>query len=228
MDRNSTVEDLFLSSRVNNRSLFMPWNNLTSTKGADNILQDSFVTFISASIIFVAGAFGNCFTVILIFVKKNLHTPTYTVIACLGIADLLASFSRFASILDGYYWTFNYMESSIYHIITMFFLHAADCHIVLFAYVRCSLISSPFESLRITCGKILRISAVLWVLSGIVTFAYGTENWKLFVCTWYSFPLSISISYLCLMLNYCINPIVYFLFSPPARKLLLSCRRFCS
>ncbi|XP_062621847.1 melanocortin receptor 3-like [Saccostrea cucullata] len=323
MDNTDTTEKLFSSSKVHNRSLFMFGNNLTDNVGEEEeeIFQHTFEIFVSTTIMLIVGAFGNCFTIIFIAVKGKLHTPTFTVIACLGIADLLASCSRFISALNIYFPIFNYKEITIYHIFTLFFLHAANWHIVLLAYVRCALISSPFESLGITCGKVIKISAVLWAFSGVATCAYGTvkimeikgiikyqhtliteitfasyiyllplffvvffhfkkiiaikrhqsvtrtqrythmsrsmsimfiiiiaifiisftpfyvyivivyvcteNNWELYVCTSYTFVLSYIIASLCIMFNNCINPIVYFMFSPPARQFLLYCRKYC-
>ncbi|XP_061195732.1 melanocyte-stimulating hormone receptor-like [Saccostrea echinata] len=319
---NGNVEDLLIME--NNRSLPIAssWDNLTYNKIGRNTSTISLVTLVIAILLLITGMFGNFFTIILIFLKKKLHTPTYTCIACLGIADALASCSRFVLLLHNYFGIFNYYEEiAIYIIIVIFFLHAANLHIVLFAYLRCELISSPLQSVEITCRKVLRISIVIWVLSAAMAFAYGTVitleltnivthvnsfltdfvllsyiyflplflivffhikkirtlrqkqyqskrtntptythmshsmsimfiiiivififsstplyihvimvyvcaegKSKYVLCIWTT--VSYSISNLCVMLNNCINPIIYFMFSTPARKFLNRCRTF--
>ncbi|XP_062569914.1 melanocortin receptor 5-like [Saccostrea cucullata] len=321
MDRNTTVESLFPLSKNYNISDLELEDNVTYNTSRNNDFPTEFlVTLVVATLILITGVIGNSFTIMLVIVKRNLHTPTYTAIACLGIADLLASCSRFVLHLNQYFDFLNSMEITVYGIITLFFLHAANFHVVLFAYLRCKLISSPLHSIGITCRKVLKISIVIWIAGGVVTSAYGTimileiksivsledsllteiifwsytyflplflivyfhvrkirtmkqhksettrtprythmsksmsfmfiiiiaifvisttpsyvhviiqyicwkENYHSItgICMHYPFSLSYSISYICVMLNNCINPIIYFMFSPPVRKFLNRC-----
>ncbi|XP_062590139.1 melanocortin receptor 5-like isoform X2 [Saccostrea cucullata] len=320
MDRNTTVERLFPLGKNYNNSVLELENNVTYNTPRNNDVSTEFlVTLIVAILILITGVIGNSFTIMFVIVKRNLHTPTYTVIACFGIADLLASCSRFVLHLDQYFEFLDPMDITVYGIITMFFLHAANFHVVLFAYLRCAFISTPLQSIGITCQKVLKISIVIWIVCGVVTSVYGTimifeiksiialedslfteiifwsytyflplflivyfhvtkiktvrqhrsettrtpcythmsksmsfmfiiiiaifvisttpsyvhviiqyicwkENYQFNICIHYPFPLSYSISYICVMLNNCINPLIYFIFSPPARKFLNRCR----
>ncbi|XP_062598491.1 melanocortin receptor 4-like [Saccostrea cucullata] len=312
MERNATIGSFFpLSTKYN--SSFLEDNTTYNTSRDNYIPAHSLLNLCIATVLLIIGLTGNSFTIIFVFVRRNLHTPTYTAIACLGIADLLASCSRFVFHLDNHFYFFNYTEASLYGIITAFFLNAANFHVVLFAYLRCALISSPLQSTGITYRKVLKISIVIWVLSCVVASAYGTvmifeingivsiddsafteiffwsyiyflpflliiyfhvtkirkmrqhksemtrrqcyahmsesmsfmfiiiitifvisstpsvvhviifyicrkENSTSVFCIRYPFALGHSISYLCIMLNNCINPIIYFMFSHPVRK----------
>ncbi|XP_052694949.1 C-C chemokine receptor type 1-like [Crassostrea angulata] len=128
---------------------------------------------IAASILFCIGLIGNSITVCFVAVSKRLHAPTYVLIGCLAVSDVLASVTRYVQIF--YKSLFN--ESShlyIYEIFTFLFIHSAFFHMVLVSYVRFVFLVNPLHSLKLTCKRILWMSFAIWISSVVVSIGYGT------------------------------------------------------
>ncbi|XP_052692364.1 olfactory receptor 52B6-like [Crassostrea angulata] len=128
---------------------------------------------IAASVFFCIGLIGNSITVCFVAVSKRLHTPTYVLIGCLAVSDVLASVTRFAQIFVKSLFK-EYSHGYIYGIFTFLFLHSAFFHMVLVSYVRFVFITNPLHSLILTCKKILLKSFAVWISSIVVSIGYGT------------------------------------------------------
>lgn len=128
---------------------------------------------IAASVLVCIGIIGNSITVCFVAVSKRLHTPTYVLIGCLAVSDVLASVTRYVQIFDRYLFK-EYSHRYIYEIFTFLFLHSAFFHMVLVSYVRFVFITNPLKSLKITCKKILLMSFAVWISSAVVSIGYGT------------------------------------------------------
>lgn len=130
---------------------------------------------IAASVFFCIGFVGNSITVGFIVVSKKLHTPTYVTISCLAASDVLASVSRYVLILPDPFKSFlnENPQQYVYDIFTFLFLHSAFFHVVLLSYVRFVFITSPLQSLKLTCSRILFLSCVVWISSLVITLGYG-------------------------------------------------------
>ncbi|XP_052692599.1 olfactory receptor 2M7-like [Crassostrea angulata] len=128
---------------------------------------------IAASVLVCIGLFGNSITVCFVAVSKRLHTPTYVLIGCLAVSDVLASVTRYVKIFDRYVFK-EYSHACIYVIFTFLFLHSAFFHMVLVSYVRFVFITNPLRSLNLTCKRILWMSLAVWIISVVVSIGYGT------------------------------------------------------
>eukprot|EP00105_Crassostrea_gigas_P037616 XP_019921764.1 PREDICTED: CX3C chemokine receptor 1-like [Crassostrea gigas] len=138
-------------------------------------MANTFVV-IAASILFCIGFIGNSFTVCFVIFSKQLHTPTYVMIGCLALSDLLASVTRYVTILPDPFESFfnEHYHENIYDIVSFLFIHSAFFHMVLVSYVRFVFITNPLRSLKLTCKTILWMSCVVWISSIIVSIGYGT------------------------------------------------------
>ncbi|XP_052692359.1 P2Y purinoceptor 1-like [Crassostrea angulata] len=130
---------------------------------------------IAASIFFCIGFIGNSFTVCFVIFSKQLHTPTYFMIGCLALSDLLASVTQYVRILPDPFKSFfnDHYHENIYNIVSFLFIHSAFFHMVLVSYVRFVFITNPLRSLKLTCKTILWMSCVVWISSIIVSIGYG-------------------------------------------------------
>ncbi|XP_052691534.1 olfactory receptor 52B6-like [Crassostrea angulata] len=128
---------------------------------------------IAASILFCIGLIGNSITVCFVAVSKRLHTPTYVLIGCLAVSDVLASVTRYVQIFAKFIFE-EYSHRCIYGIFTFLFLHSARFHMVLVSYVRFVFITNPLHSLTLTCKRILWMSFAVWISSVVVSIGYGT------------------------------------------------------
>ncbi|XP_056001307.1 melanocyte-stimulating hormone receptor-like [Ostrea edulis] len=123
---------------------------------------------IISTILLVIGVIANTIVIILVLARNELRTPTFTVIACLSVADLLCLCSRY---VVGIYATKHFMGYQavlMYATITFYFLHSANFHIVLIAYLRYVFITKPLESVKITTKSVLKMSGGVW-FAGILT-----------------------------------------------------------
>ncbi|XP_052692362.1 olfactory receptor 2T1-like [Crassostrea angulata] len=127
---------------------------------------------IAASILFCIGLIGNSITVCFVAVSKRLHTPTYVLIGCLAVSDVLASVTRYVQIFYRYIFK-EYSHLRIYGIFTFLFLHSAFFHMVLVSYVRFVFITNPLRSLTLTCKRILWMSLAVRISSIVVSIGYG-------------------------------------------------------
>ncbi|XP_052691874.1 olfactory receptor 52B6-like [Crassostrea angulata] len=127
---------------------------------------------IAASVLVCIGLIGNSITVCFVAVSKRLHTPTYVLIGCLAVSDVLASVTRYIQVFDNSLFK-EYSHRHIYGIVTFLFLHSAFFHMVLVSYVRFVFITNPLHSLTLTCKKILWMSFAVWISSIIVSIGYG-------------------------------------------------------
>nr|XP_034320634.1 olfactory receptor 2Z1-like [Crassostrea gigas] len=127
---------------------------------------------IAASVLFCIGLIGNSITVCFVAVSKRLHTPTYVLIGCLAVSDVLASVTRYVQIFEKSVFK-EYTQIYIYWTFSFFFLHSAFFHMVLVSYVRFVFITNPLRSLILTCKKILWMSFAIWICSIVVSIGYG-------------------------------------------------------
>ncbi|XP_052692361.1 melanocyte-stimulating hormone receptor-like [Crassostrea angulata] len=127
---------------------------------------------IAASILFCIGLIGNSITVCFVAVSKRLHTPTYVLIGCLAVSDVLASVTRYVQIFYESLF-YEYYHLYIYEIFTFLFINSAFFHMVLVSYVRFVFIANPLHSLNLTCKRILWMSFAIWISSVVVSIGYG-------------------------------------------------------
>lgn len=127
---------------------------------------------IAASILFCIGLIGNSITLCFVAVSKRLHTPTYVLIGCLAVSDLLVSVTRYVQIFEKSFFK-EYTQIYIYWTFSFLFLHSAFFHMVLVSYVRFVFITNPLRSLILTCKKILLMSCAIWISSIVVSIGYG-------------------------------------------------------
>ncbi|XP_052692615.1 melanocyte-stimulating hormone receptor-like, partial [Crassostrea angulata] len=127
---------------------------------------------IAASILFCIGLIGNSITVCFVSVSKRLHTPTYVLIGCLAVSDVLASVTRYVQIFYESLF-YEYYHLYIYEIFTFLFINSAFFHMVLVSYVRFVFIANPLHSLNLTCKRILWMSFAIWISSVVVSIGYG-------------------------------------------------------
>ncbi|XP_052692368.1 olfactory receptor 51T1-like [Crassostrea angulata] len=128
---------------------------------------------IAASVLFCIGLIGNSITVCFVAVSKRLHTPTYVLIGCLAVSDVLVSVTRYVQIFEKSFFK-EYTQIYIYWTFSFLFLHSAFFHMVLVSYVRFVFITNPLRSLILTCKKILWMSFAIWISSIVVSIGYGT------------------------------------------------------
>lgn len=68
-------------------------------------------------------------------------------------------------------------KKRIWDINFFLFTHSAFFHVVLLSYVRFVVITTPLQSLKLTCGKILWMSCAVWISTIIVSIGYGAVKW---------------------------------------------------
>lgn len=127
---------------------------------------------IAASILFCIGLIGNSITVCFVAVSKRLHTPTYVLIGCLAVSDVLASVTRYVQIFNTSLF-YEYSHRYIYETFTFLFIHSAFFHMALLTYVRFVFITNPLQSLKMTCTLTLFMSCAVWMSSIAITLGYG-------------------------------------------------------
>jgi hypothetical protein len=133
--------------------------------------QGTRVLFIVSMLLFCLGLVGNTMTVLIVAIKR-LHSPTYVTIACLAVSDVMAASTRFAALLN-YLFYDEISRRYVLGIFTLMFLHSANFHMVLLSYIRYKFIAKPLRSLTITCLKVIKLSAFIWILSLIVSGTYA-------------------------------------------------------
>lgn len=87
---------------------------------------------IAASTLFCVGFIGNLFTVSFVAVSKRLHTPTYVIIGCLAVCDVLVSVTQYVRIIPGSFEHFLYesYQKFMYEMFSFLFIHSAFFHMV--------------------------------------------------------------------------------------------------
>jgi hypothetical protein len=81
---------------------------------------------------------------------------------------LLCLCSRYVHTINCMQKVMGYQVWTTYGIITFYFLHSANFHIVLIAYLRYLLITNPLQSVQITIKSVLKMSGGVW-FAGIIT-----------------------------------------------------------
>jgi hypothetical protein len=130
------------------------------------------VTTIS-TILLVMGVVGNAIVIIAVSTRKVLHTPTFSAIACLSVADLLCLCSRYVHTINDMHSVMGNQGWYMYSIVTFYFLHSANFHIVLLAYLRYAFLAKPLQSLNITTKSVLKMSGGVWLVGILVGSLYG-------------------------------------------------------
>jgi hypothetical protein len=117
---------------------------------------------------------GNAITVLIVLIKRR-YSPIYVTIACLAVSDAMAAITRYAGLLMklSHYTTWG---TPVYKIFSFMFLHSAIFHMVLLSYIRYKFIAEPLRSLTITCLKVIKLSAFIWMLSLIACGAYAVKQ----------------------------------------------------
>ncbi|XP_055998674.1 neuromedin-U receptor 2-like [Ostrea edulis] len=131
-----------------------------------------------SSIILVTGCVGNVLTIFSIFRDKNLKTPTYILIACMAIADLSAIIVRFIILLWNVFLPDVLPMPEEFELISagvgMVVVQSSCLHVVLFAYVRYTLLVHPLWSrFAITSERVVYASLAVWGLSFFLGTLYG-------------------------------------------------------
>ncbi|XP_056001312.1 allatostatin-A receptor-like [Ostrea edulis] len=152
-----------------NTSSLLNYSNATVQPALETISDSlwALITIIS-TIFLVIGVIGNTIVIILVSTRKGLRTPTFTAIACLSVADLLCVCSRYVFTINGIRNVMGYQFWNMYITVTFYFLHGANFHIVLIAYLRYVFITKPLQSVKITTKSVLKMSGGVW-FAGILT-----------------------------------------------------------
>ncbi|XP_056001310.1 thyrotropin-releasing hormone receptor-like [Ostrea edulis] len=153
-----------------NTSSLLNYSNATFQPALETFSDSSWglsITIIS-TILLVIGVAGNTIIIILVSTRKELRTPTFTAIACLSVADLLCLCSRYVYTINAIKHFMEYQAWSMYGTVTFYFLHSANFHIMLIAYLRYVFITKPLRSVNITTKSVLKMSGGVW-FAGILT-----------------------------------------------------------
>jgi hypothetical protein len=121
---------------------------------------------ILTTIVLIIGVVDNTIVIIVVSKRKGLHTPTFTAIACLSVADLRSLCTRYMKIIDRLKCFMGYQIWVMYPTVTFYFLLSANFHVVLIAYLRYVFIINPLQSLKITTKSVLQMSGRVW-LAGV-------------------------------------------------------------
>jgi hypothetical protein len=132
------------------------------------------IIFVVATLLVCLGMAGNAITVLIVVIKR-LYSPTFVTIAWLALSDIMAAITRYTALLI--YMFYNTISRRyVFGIFSFMFLHSANFHMVLLSYVRYKFIVKPLRSLAITCRKVIKLSAFIWMLSLIVSGAYAVKQ----------------------------------------------------
>ena len=136
--------------------------------GSGNFEDPKWIAFfVVITIIFVFGFIGNWATVISIWQKTSLHTPTFTAIGCLTLSDTFALASRYVSLLKGFY--LGEMSSVLFSLVftlSLSFYICSTLHIMLLSVMRYMLVVHPIRSLSLVTNKRIRcISGLIWIVT---------------------------------------------------------------
>jgi hypothetical protein len=120
---------------------------------------------------------GNIAVIIVVSTKKTLHTPTFTAIACLSVADLLCSCARSVQMFSNMHVVIGYQEWYKHMLgeIRVYTIHSANFHIVLIAYLRYVFIAKPLQSLTITTKHVLKMSGGVWAVGILAVVWHSLE-----------------------------------------------------
>jgi hypothetical protein len=139
--------------------------NITNTSEWSGFVPDIPITMPLVGI----GVVGNVIVIILVSSRRELHTPTYTAIACLSVADLFCMCSRIVHMMSNMHIVAGNQTWYMYMLaeIRFYTFHSANYHIVLIAYLRYVFIVRPLQSLTVTTKRVLKMSGGVW-LAGIL------------------------------------------------------------
>ena len=126
----------------------------------------------------ILGILGNVTTIVSIYVKPDLHTPTFTMIACLAIEDLtgliIMYIWQWTELITWIFYCVDTESTRIYGLALMSFLiflvvNNSALHITLLPCIRYYIIVYPIESKQtLTCKLVILMSLICWIISAIL------------------------------------------------------------
>ena len=134
---------------------------------------------IIGTLITLLGLIGNSVTIVIVRLRSEFHTTTYTTIGLLALVDLVATCLRVPIVLYSLYYLqwFNSLLSTkstqgLY--IGTFITYVCSCvHVVILARLRYKLLAYPIEGLTISVRNIVYQSLMAWGVSCILGVPYG-------------------------------------------------------
>ena len=178
--------------RICNDSLNVTDKNTTSV--ADEDLYDyydyygkytfktgsSVVFMVVSAVLLCVGLFGNIATMIIIRLREEFHSTTYTAIGLLAFVDLVAVCLRGIYLVDVFHYTHEIWELTLSvnvsdGIITANFVtFVCSCiHVVILVRLRYQLIAFPLEGMSIKQKSLVYQSILAWSISCILGILYG-------------------------------------------------------
>lgn len=128
---------------------------------------------------------GNIVTMAQIRSNRPLHTPTYTAILCLALADAIAVVFRFIKFRAQYLYALVFscidkntpIFEAFASIFTFMTLNSSYFHLVMLSALRYYIIACPLKSYSgvVTSKKIVRLSILCWTISALIGAVYGIK-----------------------------------------------------
>ena len=172
---NSTDRDL-CESGIANCTDFDPINiqaTRTSKTGINTVLM------IIGALTILLGVIGNGVTIVIVRLRNEFHTATYTTIALLAFVDLVATCLRglnVVNILHYLQWFYSILSMKFIRglSIVTFVTYVCSCvHVVILARLRYKLLAYPIQGMTISARNIVYQSLSAWGVSCMLGVLYG-------------------------------------------------------
>ena len=170
-----TVRD-YCESEIGNCTDFDPFHVQTTRKNNTGL---NIALMIIGALIILLGVIGNSVTIVVVRLRSEFHTATYTTIALLAFVDLLATCLRGLNVVDilhilqSFHWILS--RTSTNGLLTgAFITYVCSCvHVVILARLRYKLLAYPIEGMTISARNIVYQSLTAWGVSCILGVPYG-------------------------------------------------------
>ena len=149
-----------------------------------NILPDNNIVNVAfmvvSSVLFCFGLVGNSATLVIIRLRTEFHTATYTVVGLLAFVDLIAVCLRGTVLVHAFNtfqqnWRLELSLDMICVLLTATFISlvCSSIHVVLLARLRYKLLTFPIQGMSIMPRHMVYQSILAWSISGMFGIPYG-------------------------------------------------------
>ena len=169
------------------------FGNFTSMETVPDYTAVNVAFMVFFSVLLLVGVVGNTATMVVIRLREDLHTATYTAIGLLAFVDLIAVCFRGILLVD----LFNIFQQNWRLVLsldsrnvlltaTFILLVCSSIHVVLLARLRYKLLTFPLQGMSIMPRHIVYQSILAWSVSGILGIPYGfsfsLDEFPLYIC----------------------------------------------